>query len=284
VKIDWKEEISELKSVKLFHALKFCLRAIRSGKFDFQPIEEILIPLVGSVPSGFSPNEMGFVIKECIVHGGQGHRELIDSLKKKMASLEISSQEWRLIYGKLLRKQFVHRSVVFDEFEMVLPIENIRNNCNALLSNFFEVFSNIIPIWIEFLGIFLPGKYFCVFDTIHAIVCYAEILKMRELGEEFDPGIGRTIFANPCPIQEFEGQMSANIDLVLLQFARALKRMGLEHFSSSASDIIGGFDDDFIFEINTTKSVLKVNWIVNPMAYEEVTPVVVTPRSKQRGK
>jgi hypothetical protein len=271
--------MTELRSVKLFHALKFCVHAIRANTLDFQPIQVILSSLLGFVPSTFPPSSLHFIVKKCIEHGRLAHFELTQRLKRQLSSIEISTPDWRLIFANMLRLQFVRRSVIYSRFSMQLSSPEVQQKCKRLVDTFIGTFSQLDQVWSEFLGLFSPGHYFCVFDTVHAIVCYSELLTMCESVEDIDPTIGLHVFANDPPIPQYRDKPVGNIDLVLVPFAKSLKKMGVEHFSLQLSQIITSFDDDFIFEIVTDTNSLKVSWLVNPMEY--IVPQVL-PHIKER--
>jgi hypothetical protein len=136
-------------------------------------------------------------------HEAIAHQEYLHYLDQKLKFVEISSPDWRTIFAKKFRPQFICRSIIFSGFFFKFPNLKIRQKCNECLSAFVSKFGNLTPIWEEFIQIFRPGKYFCAFDAANACVCYSEIMAMCE--SEADIGVETVdyLFANKSPIHQF---------------------------------------------------------------------------------
>jgi hypothetical protein len=67
----------------------------------------------------------------------------------------------------------------------------------------------------------------------------------------------------------------------MVNFIKALKKMGLSGHSVHASEVITSYDDDFFFEISVSDLSLEIGWLVNPMVYlDPAAPPPAKPGSK----
>ena len=264
------ETVAELKATKIYHALKECVHAIRTGDLDFSSAKPIIMDVVGRVGDEVTPTQAHLYMNALMKHARHAQRGYKRLLRARLSSLEVGSIEWREAYCKLLRRQSHVRDLTLEFVTFPVPEQSVALKAHRFVTEFLTHFKDLSVLYAQFVSIFRGGRYYCSCEGACALAYYYEIIKLSQ-SEHFNQDLVSLIFDEPPPIKHLQNEALGHIDVALLNFAKMLNRMDEGHFVSKISEIISNYDDDFLFEVEVLPGRVTIHSFTNPTAYATVS-------------
>ena len=264
------ETVCELQAVKAYHALKVCVHTIRSGELDFGQAKPIIVELVGSCDETVTPllaHQYMSVLMQRAARSQQTYKRLLIA---RLKSLDINSVEWREAFCKLFRRQSIVRDLTLNFMSFQIPGRPILLKIHRFLTEFLSRFKDLSVLYAQFIKIFHGGKYYCACDGACALAYYFELLKFAA-NKRFTQDLAALLFEEQPPIKQLKGEALGHLDVLALNFAKALNRMDEDHFTPKISEIVTTYDDDFLFEVDVVPDRVVIHSFANPTAYTTVS-------------
>jgi hypothetical protein len=250
--------IAEMQSIKLFATLRHSVRAIRQDELLFTAIPDGMVgALMGRATQLPKTDQFWRVFFKIVIADGRLATSLwIRNLDAMLAALNPSSNDGRITYKKRIRRATVLHELLFCGAHFPAPDRATLRNAFAFVGEALKKFSELTQKLEPLSQVCQRGKV-CCDETVAVLIYY--FLELIRVMKELDGGgrriwdtLPQRVFTGDLQLNEFRRKAIVNVDLLLLNMAKRMKKLNVVQLEPGSIS----FPGRFIFDIQITTEVV----------------------------
>lgn len=264
--------IMELQMWKYHQELRNVTKCLR----DRSPVvvsTAVLSALYGKRFNANGPAQKGVIMDKIHAAGKCVFDTHLTYYRLIMAQHEPHSVEWRTNYSFIVSPKYVRLILCFTGMNVTMHKEAIAltsDICARFLGRFSAIRQDVMA---EIGGLFDSQKYMTEQSALivfyFATIAHIIDTQMKISSTDVLRRIPDLMFDDEAPFSEFQGQLACNIDVPLLQFAKAVKRASTcPLFCDYADDILADPASLFVYQSTWNESELLLIASPNPVIHE----------------
>lgn len=272
--------VNDLKCVKYHQAIRVIIRYFRNENADVKDLEPI-IPVLKAIygrnaPAieviAYCPQFLMQFVQRMRVMGMNAHNFAAKQFHTKLSQISVRDIEWRVIYQKILKSNFVLHGIVFSKiFRVKILGQKALQSTITFFGSFLQRFDkNIREIFEIFIGFYQKEQVYSSHHVVLALLFFQEVgsvLEEANLEESQILKLPDEIFSSSVPIVEYCGIRLANVDIPAVRFVQHLSKLVTTDknpvFYSRFEEAISQLTDEFVFGLTNNADVIAISTIIN---------------------
>ena len=250
--------IADLQSTKFFKVLKSGARAIRTGQHILTAIPEGAIASVFGNQCELDKTDQFYRVFFAKVRelGRIALRRYINYLNQKLAACSPSSPDGRTTYNTRMKSDVIIRELVFNGACFEAPSPRCLSVAFTVARKTIQHFAGLEENYSRVVSAIQRGRLDCDSTSVLTIYYFMELVRVLGLLDEDHfravDSIPELIFSEPSPLQIFENEPASNVDIVLLNFVKQLKKVNQHALEPNSLN----FQGDFLFHVEISDKML----------------------------